>query len=363
VHVPDKGVIALGDLFAARRGAPEWEPAPFGTRVRLYRNGRAALLSGLRAMGVAPGQRVWVPAFVCRAAIAPLRRCGLEACYYDITDALAPATGFGDARPQDLVLLIHYFGLAGPARAVREMCRARGLRFVEDCAHGLPDPASAMRMGAWGDLAIFSLRKQLPVPDGGVLVINDSAIPLPDTPGGARPGLGAPVRLAHLVAERLAFRCGWNILPLEDRLRPRLGADQEEDGAAVLPSTLTARLLAGFDLPALVRRKQAHYRTLAASLAGVRGVELPVPALPEGSVPQVLPVRVADPAGVCRTLRRMGVGAARWPGADAVQDLSLDAYPGARAWAAQGLCLPVNESLQPRHLDFVARALIRAVGA
>lgn len=117
------------------------------------------------------------------------------------------------------------------------------------------------------------------------------------------------------------------------------------------------------DIRALIRLRRAHYVALAERLAAVRGVDIPVPVPPEASVPQVLPVRVSNPARMCRSLRGMGVGASRWPGADAVPGLALDAYPGAKAWSERGIVLPVNESLVPRHLDGIARAVRRAAAA
>jgi len=364
VNVPDRGVIGLAELYAARRGRPDWQPALFGTRVRWYRTGRLAFLAGLQAMGAVPGQRAWIPAYVCRAAVAPLVQRGLQLVLYDITDTLQPNTEFHDARPADLVVLLHYFGLAGPAQSAREQCRARGAHLIEDCAHGLPDPDAPRPMGSSGDFAIFSLRKLLPVPDGGVLVVNDPALPLPDSP--AAPPLEPPVpavRLAQLVVESVAFRLGWNILPLEDRLRARPRDGGEPSGEPARGSGLSPRLLAAMDIRALIRRRNAHYAALAERLAAVRGVDVPVPVPPEGSVSQVLPVRVSNPARMCRALRAMGVGASQWPGADAVPDLGLEAFPGARAWSERGLVLPVNESLQPRHLDGIARAVERAAAA
>ena len=159
MNVPDRGVIGLGELRAARRGTPDWQPALFGARVRWYRTGRLALLAGLQAAGTVSGQRVWMPAYLCRAAVAPFIQRGLELVLYDVTDTLEPDTGFHDVRQGDLVVLIHYFGLAGPAQSMQELCRARGARLIEDCAHGLPDPDATRPMGSTGDLAIFSLRK------------------------------------------------------------------------------------------------------------------------------------------------------------------------------------------------------------
>jgi len=320
-----------------------------------------------------PPRRVWAPAFICRAAIAPVVRSGIPVSFYDIGETLEPLMEFGNAAPGDAVLFIHYFGIMGPVASLRAIGNDRGVLVIEDCAHGLPDLEAPAPMGSGGHLSIFSLRKQLPVPDGGVLVINDAAIDLPAARPLQRPHSGMTVlRMAYNAAERFALASNWNILPLKDRLR-RIGARghaPEAGGAGCVDgeirdvrdaSEMTMRLLAVLDIPALIRRKKANYRGLAERLSGIRGVDVPVPDLPPGSVPQVLPVRVADPPRMCRELRSIGVGASLWPGSDAVPDLAFDPYPGAGTWADRGLFLPVHECLEARHLDWAAQAVSRAV--
>jgi len=368
MYVPDRGSIALSDIAASMGREPYRLATLFGERAWLYRSGRLAILAGLRLAGAGPKRRIWLPAYLCRAALEPVLHCRLRVSWYDITDDLAPRGEVQDAAAGDFVMLVHFFGLTAPARQLRSVCRARAMRFVEDCAHGLPDPASSVQMGSFGDIAVFSLRKQLPVPDGGVLVVNDPAAPQPAPPSPRANRVGAALRLTQLAAERVAHSWGWNILPLAERIRSRsvsvpLSHGNPPDDPIEGASPLTLKLMASLDVPAAVRRKQANYRALVERVARLPGVEVPIPSLPEGSVPQVLPVRVSDPAAACRTLRSMGVGACLWPGTDTINDIRLDDYPGASAWYTRGLCLPVHESLEERHLDWTARALARVVGS
>jgi dTDP-4-amino-4,6-dideoxygalactose transaminase len=372
VHVPDRGSISLRTLAAARRSPPCHIDRLFGDRARPFGSGRQALLWGLGMMRDPP-RRVWAPAFICRAALAPVVRSGIPVSFYDIGETLEPLMRFGETAPGDAVLFIHYFGIMGPVASLRALGNTRGLGVIEDCAHGLPDPDAPMRMGSAGHLAIFSLRKQLLVPDGGVLMINDAAIDLPAVrpPARAPSGMTA-LRLAYNAVERFALASNWNILPLKDRLR-RIGAFRHASGAygagrvgadprdVQEASEVTLRILAVLDMPALIRRKKANYHGLAERLSGIRGVDVAVPELPPGSVPQVLPVRVADPPRMCRELRNMGVGASLWPGSDAVPDLALGPYPGAGTWTDRGLFLPVHECLEARHLDWMAQAVSRTV--
>lgn len=57
---------------------------------------------------------------------------------------------------------------------LRTWCDETGVALIEDCAHALFGNAGERRVGAWGDLAIASLTKFLPVPEGGCLICNQA---------------------------------------------------------------------------------------------------------------------------------------------------------------------------------------------
>jgi perosamine synthetase len=66
--------------------------------------------------------------------------------------------------------LIHHIGFPGPVQELSVACRERGLLLIEDCAQALLSKCVESPLGSFGDVAIFSIRKTLPVPDGGALV-------------------------------------------------------------------------------------------------------------------------------------------------------------------------------------------------
>src|SRR5207245_6549749 len=69
-----------------------------------------------------------------------------------------------------ILYLIHYVGFPGPVQELSVACRARRLLLIEDCAQALLSNCAERPLGSFGDVAIFSIRKTLPVPDGGALV-------------------------------------------------------------------------------------------------------------------------------------------------------------------------------------------------
>jgi len=336
-----------------------------GSNAWLYASGRAALLAGLRLLPRGGPCRIWIPAYLCRSLLPPIEACGFKALLYDITDQLQPQFEAITPEAGDAVLVVHYFGIAQGMEPVRAFCKARGLFLIEDCAHALPDPSSSIHVGSYGDLAFFSLRKQLPVPDGGVLMVNSSVIGQPSSDHQLLTATPVALRaILTMVAHRIAFQCGWNILPLKDRLRPVVGSAEPPDplNDDHGPSSMTRHLLSCLDWESLIQKKKENYRSLLAILAGIPGVDLPIASPPEGSVPQVFPIWVSDPASVSQRLRARGIDAFSWPGTELLPNIDLTLYRGTATWHRRNLCLPIHQNLAPRHIEWMARCVQETIG-
>lgn len=124
-----------------------------------YADGRHALIDLYRSQG---WQRLWVPEYFCYDVIASLKEAGLELVFYvdypgnNDNDNLNHNFKAGDA-----LLRVNYFGM----RSYRGVDKLN-IPVVEDHTHDL--------IGGWAinshaDWCIASLRKTLPVPEGGML--------------------------------------------------------------------------------------------------------------------------------------------------------------------------------------------------
>src|SRR5439155_18302972 len=74
------------------------------------------------------------------------------------------------------IYLIHYVGFPGPVQELSVACRRSGLLLIEDCDQALLSNCAERPLGSFGDVAIFSIRKTLPVPDGGALVAEANGV-------------------------------------------------------------------------------------------------------------------------------------------------------------------------------------------
>jgi len=141
--------------------APEPPRRPWSSGL-LLSSGRDALRAVV-AVGVKERRwrRLWIPDYFCQDVVAALVSTGLELRVY-ADDPLREAPDLPDARTGDAVLVVNYFGL----RERITFPRRDGVELIEDHTH---DPGSDWARTSAADFCVASLRKTLPLPDGGVL--------------------------------------------------------------------------------------------------------------------------------------------------------------------------------------------------
>ena len=138
----------------------------FYPRANLYADGRQALIHLYQTQG---WQRLWVPEYFCYEVVESLKQAGLDIRFYsdypgytDDSKTLEAIQRNGYFKPTDAILRVNYFG----TRSYRSSEKLSVAAVIEDHTHDL--------IGDWvknsrADWCISSLRKSLPVPEGGIL--------------------------------------------------------------------------------------------------------------------------------------------------------------------------------------------------
>jgi hypothetical protein len=166
------GVVNLAQLIGGMFGlqaTPDSNAGmpPFVTNQTLY---LANVRSGiwLLVQQLAPRQ-IWCPSYLCLAILNAVKDQATRVRYYEVDyDLTIPSLQWLDqVQPGDLVLLIDYFGSSCDSEcAVR--ARERGAWVVEDASQAL----LSGHVGRYSDFVLFSPRKFVGVPDGGLLCLN-----------------------------------------------------------------------------------------------------------------------------------------------------------------------------------------------
>lgn len=76
------------------------------------------------------------------------------------------------------VLCVHISGAPGRVQKIAEICRARGLALIEDCAQAAGARQGGQSVGRFGDIGIFSfqLNKSMTSGEGGIVVCENDAL-------------------------------------------------------------------------------------------------------------------------------------------------------------------------------------------
>jgi perosamine synthetase len=352
-------------------------PGPFSAHLKTFTGlhdlGRSAIYWACRGLGLDPGTQIWMPALHCGVDAQAAIDAGLEVGFYRLSNDLAIDEADLQAKLCDrpgVVFIIHYFGFAQPAiERIAGDCRRLGCVVIEDCAHALFSKHCGRELGDFAPIAVFSLHKTLPIPDGGALKVNAELLrqvtekPFSPPP----PGEFSLETLFGYPKSAARALLGPRVAGVYRHLRSR-GADEQYRPPnpvanfqpkttrpyALAMSALSRRVAASPEPARIVERRRLNYSALDQALAGSPGYRKIFDRLPEHACPLFLPIWVADRETLMTALRRRGVetfrfGAAPHPELDA--ELRVEATP----LRDNILCLPVHDQITDGDIEEMAR--------
>ncbi|MFN5957866.1 MAG: DegT/DnrJ/EryC1/StrS family aminotransferase, partial [Planctomyces sp.] len=173
-------VMDVGDFIPQLAGRG-FKVAP---NVLSHNNGTAAILAGLHAMGIGPGDEVIVPSTTWWSSVLPVLHCGGVPVFAETDDrtlALDPADVARRITPRTKAIVVtHLFGIPAAMDELMAIAREHGLKVMEDASHAHGATYRDQPIGLIGDLAVFSLQgnKLLPSAEGGLLVSRDADLVL-----------------------------------------------------------------------------------------------------------------------------------------------------------------------------------------
>jgi dTDP-4-amino-4,6-dideoxygalactose transaminase len=307
-------------------------------------SGTAALALTLEAYGIGPGDEVIVPAHTFIASALAVAHVGATPVLCDVdegTGLIDPEAARAAVGPRTAAIVaVHLYGQACDMAAIEAVAKAHGLLVLEDAAQAHGARYCGHRVGSLGAAAGFSFypSKNLgALGDGGALCTDDDV-------------LAARVRRLRNLGQRAKgehFELGYN-----ERL----------DG---LQAALLLVKLPQLDAWNEARRRHAaRYRSSLPS--GLRTVEEKAQS---PSIHHLFPVRVEARDAVAAALRARGIETGIhytpavhrhpvWRG----HRLIHGDLPGAEAWAAEELSLPMHPALRPDEIERVAVAMHAIVG-
>ena len=146
-------------------------------------SGTDALVLGLRALGIGPGDEVVVPSFTFFATAEAVSLVGATPVFAEIDPVsfcLDPAATRAALGPRTRAIVpVHLFGHPADMSALRALAAERDLALLEDAAQAFGAELSGARIGGLGDAAAFSFfpSKNLGAfGEAGLVATNDERI-------------------------------------------------------------------------------------------------------------------------------------------------------------------------------------------
>ena len=346
----------------------------------LTTSGRAAILLALEQLHIGPGDQVLLPTYHCPTMVSPVQRLGAQPLFFPVT-----ATGAADLdwlSQQDLsrvraLVAAHYFGLPQPMKAIRAFCNLHGIALIEDCAHALFGIADGQPIGSWGDYAIASLTKFLPVPDGGCLTSYRRKIAAVNLGGR---GVRSELRGLSNTIELSAFYDG--VTGLNPILRALFGVKNilrrpsamlvaatngSDEGSTYRAANIDNKLAHRRPLmisrwlaqhagrERIVLNRRANYVALAAHFQNAPGCRPLLADLPQHAAPYVFPLWVEDPEAKYQQLRQARVPLYRWDWL--WPETPVYAGDTGMTWSRHVFQLPCHQDLTPTQLAWLATTI------
>ena len=295
------------------------------------RSGIAILYDQLRP------RQVWVPSYLCSTMLQGIidRTC---LRFYPVDGQMEVSRAwFTEVSRNDLVVFIDYFGILCNRSLLQEVS-ARGAWVLEDASQALLTCGA----GEFADFVLFSPRKFLGVPDGGILVSRHGVLgQLRLDPTPANWSMKA---IAAVVLRREFDLYGgerpWYTLFHE--------IEQESPIGYYAMTGLSWELLQhGFDYDQIARRRLSNYGML---LDHLRQFAL-FPHLPAGCVPLGFPVRMKNRDHVRRHFFEHGVyPPIHWP----IRDVVPREFSESHQLNAEIMTLPCDQRYEPATMEWMA---------
>ncbi len=242
--------VLLGAESANER--PAWLPTPYALFATAC-GGLTALLSML-----APRGRLHVPTYFCMGVVETLARQVTPAWYRHVPGKPGPQLETLRAAPGDVVLAQNLFGTQLGRWWDAWAAAHPGVTLVEDHTH---DPLSTWARTSSASYCVASLRKTLPLPDGG-LVWSPRGLDLP-APTGPQ-GAGPDLKLTAMIL-KAAWRTG-HAVPKSSFRELQQAGERALLGSTAPATTLTRAVVPLVDVWRLRAARTHNARRLIAAL-------------------------------------------------------------------------------------------------
>lgn len=336
-----------------------------------HRLGRDALLHSLIKLGLRKGDRVIIPAYICDSTIKPLRFYGLDLEFIDVDKKLSLTINRLEKmivnKKIKALVLVHYFGYSQETDEIIKLCHKFDVKLIEDACHSFLSQFKSNKKNLKGDAEIFSMRKNVPVVDGGAMRMNHLNTPSPEK--NLKKGSTLIGDLRYLIIrlfEKIFTLLGINIYGLffsyvkTSYRTKRINEIKNYDNMQRNISWQLSKYL-GDDryLRSSQRQIVKNYNQLSQALQNL-GFRLLFDSLKDNDVPQAC-VIYDDSDGLVDFLRLNGIGAWRWPDNEMPEIVinNPSKFKNTILLDKKLTLIPIHQSLGNKQINYIVEVMTR----
>lgn len=310
---------------------------------------------------------VLVPSYNCGSEVDALIYNGVKVvpyrvdrdCNIDISDIRSRITPNVKA-----IYVIHYFGFPQDIKIVKDICSKYKLYLIEDCALSLFSSDNAGKLGTVGDISIYSFPKTLPVPDGGLLAINNINLKLDKWELSSPEYNNYFKNIIKLINSMLLRKYIPTIIAKKIyNLRHRLKNIENQNKALrdqfpEIPndyyyydynnnkrmSNLSKHIIKRIDYTNIIKQRRDNYLLYQKLLADVNTIKPIFNDLPKNVCPLYYPIIIPNRDNICFELNKLSIFAISW-WSGYHPAFCWDHFPDACFLKNNTLALPVHQDL------------------
>lgn len=364
VPIPSLAILVHA-LFAKPSRGKHWLNSYPGHSIQFYSRGSFGLAAAVNFILDKKNKNsgiVWLPDYFCNEALVPMRNMNVSICYYSIKENLEPnwddiERELKDIKAPDAFLIVHYFGFPNNIEKAITLCKKYNIELIEDMAHLLTGT-----VGAGNSFKIFSPRKLLALPEGGLLL---------------SPGQHS---LSYNIAKTGNINIfKWILVKLIQKILIGVGVSWHEfsrrraenrnkrqhptkyNVADRIPNNYSMKLLSltEEEISRVYEKRKRNYGWLCKSVKKMDNVNPLFLDIPHGTCPYVFPLVVHEKGDeLYNELRLKGIPVSTWPDLPPEVEESKEQHKNAIWLRDHILLLPVHQDLDEKQLDYMAQTLM-----
>lgn len=360
----------------------------------LFYGARYAIWAGVKVLGITSGHNILVPSYNCGTEIDPILDQNIQIKFYNINRDLT--VDMEDLKNQidkhtSAILVIHYLGFPQPVEEIRNICNINQLFLIEDCAHSFLSGYKSQPLGTFGDVSVFSIRKTLPIPNGGALAINNGKFKYEEKQIG-----GSSLSSFFVAAELLENRTQTSsfnpillfnyffltvislisymfrlFLRVVKKISPYKGLalihinyycrDFKREIVKWKMSSFSKRIISNTDLEKIKEKRRNNYKYLLENLQGLKNIEIVFNKLPEGTCPLFFPIIVEDRQFYYQIFKENGITLFKyWQHFHSA--VPWKKFPQAVFLKNHIIGLPIHQDIHFYHLDRIKKVFKEKIG-